>query len=247
MAVLLASDMHLRPDQPDRGQRFAQRLAEAGPLDELILVGDVCDFWFASRRRHGDEKVCPGLRAIRNAARDGFRVTILPGNHDTWLASFYRDDLGATVEEADHVVREIEGLRVRLAHGHRLGANGRLKAAMESRAFQTAFGLIPGPLARGLERTLDARNDARLDQSNARNLNAFRRETEALGDAFDLVVFGHLHAPIDETIGKTRLVVLGGWFHASPILRIDSRGAFHDVLPLAHTGRLASTGPASPS
>lgn len=245
MAVLLASDMHLRPDQPDRGARFARRLAEAGPLEELILVGDVCDFWFASRRRPGDETACEGLQAIRRVAREGVRVTILPGNHDTWLGPFYREYLGAVVDESDHVDRHIDGLRLRLAHGHRLGVNGRLKAMMESHAFQTAFGLIPGPIARGLEQALDARNERRLSQSNNRNHQAFRQVAETTGNAFDLVVFGHLHTPIDEPVGNTRLVVLGGWFHASPLLRIESGRAFHDVRPLAHADRLTSTGPTS--
>jgi UDP-2,3-diacylglucosamine hydrolase len=240
LAVLLASDMHLRPDQPERGERFARRLAECGPADELILVGDVCDFWFASRRRRGDEARCPGLRAIREFRRSGARLTILPGNHDNWLMPFYRDYLDADVDEAEHVDRTIEGLRVRLAHGHRLGAGGRFKAVMEGRGFLTGFGLLPGPLARGLEGALEARNAARLPRSNARNLEAFRRAAEATGDAYDLVVFGHLHLPIDEPAGRTRLVVLGGWFRASPFLRIEDGRATHDVRPEGED-RLAST------
>jgi UDP-2,3-diacylglucosamine hydrolase len=239
VAVLLASDMHLRPDQPERGERFARRLAECGPADELILVGDVCDFWFASRRRRGDERRCPGLGAIRERRDAGCKVTVLPGNHDGWLGPLYREWLGAEVDEADHVDREIEGLRVRLAHGHRLGANGRLKALMEGRAFLVGYGLVPSPLARRLERALDARNEARLAESNARNHDAYRRHAEALGDAYDLVVFGHLHTPIDEPAGRTRLVVLGGWFDASPILRIEAGRAHHDVRPAG--ARLAST------
>lgn len=245
MAVLLASDMHLRPDQPDRGARFARRLDEAGPIAELILVGDVCDFWFASRRRRGDEESCAGLQAIRRLSREGVRVTILPGNHDTWLAPFYREYLGAIVDESEHVDRTIQGLRLRLAHGHRLGVNGRLKAMMESHAFQTAFGLIPGPIAQGLESALDARNETKQPHANARNHQAFRREAEAVASAYDLVVFGHLHTPIDEPVGDTRLIVLGGWFHASPLLRIESGRAFHDVQPCPNASRLASTGPTS--
>ena len=63
MPVYFASDMHLRHDRPDRAQRLARWVDGLSPDDALYLVGDVCDFWLASRERPVDPSACEGLRA----------------------------------------------------------------------------------------------------------------------------------------------------------------------------------------
>ena len=87
MPLYFASDIHLRPDRPDRGERFARWLATLQPgVDDVCLVGDLCDFWFASRQQQGWDLPCAGLRALAGFTAQGGVLTILPGNHDAYAS-----------------------------------------------------------------------------------------------------------------------------------------------------------------
>ena len=154
----------------------------------------------------------------------------MAGNHDRWLCPFYERALGAEIieEPAD---RLIHGLRVRMVHGHRLGARRLWKAAMESRAFFRAFGWIPRPIATGLDHVLAWKNERGLLDDEERHLKVYRTYAASCRDVADLVVIGHVHRPVDEVCDGPRLIVLGGWQHRSSYLRIDESGACFHVVP----------------
>ena len=230
MADFFASDIHLRLDRPERGRRFASLVRTIGADEHLYIVGDLCDFWFAGRQRKM-RTPCPGLAAVADLRARGGRVTILLGNHDAWLGPFYSDAIGATIIDEPEYRTMSHGLRLRLAHGHRLGATSRWKRGMESRAFLRGFGLMPWPLARGLEAGLDSLNDRRRARSEARHIAAYRRTADSLAGTVDLAVFGHVHRIHDEPEARPRLVVLGDWIDGGSYLRIDERGAELERLP----------------
>jgi UDP-2,3-diacylglucosamine hydrolase len=139
-----ASDIHLRLDRPDRGRRFAAWVGTIDPADPLYIVGDLCDFWYSSRQRRRDPMACDGLRALAEYSNRGGALTVLLGNHDTWLGPQYERHLGARLAPETLEV-ELFGLRVHLSHGHLVGGRGRLKSFMEGRVFLNAFAAIPGP------------------------------------------------------------------------------------------------------
>jgi UDP-2,3-diacylglucosamine hydrolase len=230
VAAYFVSDVHLRLDQPDQGRRFARLVDTLAPDDSLVIAGDLCDFWFASRQRRGDPRSCPGLAALASFRSRGGSLTIMPGNHDLWLGSLYEQALGARfVQEPLEVVAY--GYRIHLVHGHLLGARSIWKAGMESRMFLHAFGWMPSRVADRLEACLDQSNDRRLARTEARYLEAYRRYAEGLAGRADLVVCGHIHRPRDEPGGRPRLVVLGGWLAGSSYLRVDEVGAAAVVEP----------------
>jgi UDP-2,3-diacylglucosamine hydrolase len=230
VAYYLASDVHLREDHPDRDRRFRRWLAERTADDVLILLGDLCDFWMGARTSWRRLAEYPSLRALAEFRRRGGRLAIMAGNHDRWLCPFYERALGAEilVEPADRV---IHGIRVRMVHGHLLGARRLWKAGMESRAFFRAFGLLPGLVATPLDRVLSWKNDRGLRDDEERHLRVYRRYAASCRDATDLLVIGHVHRPVDEPAEGPRLVVLGGWQHRSSYLRIDEAGARFHVVP----------------
>lgn len=226
-----ASDVHLRHDRPDRARRFAAWVGALDPADPLTIVGDLCDFWYASRQRTLDPMACPGLRALAEYSSRGGDLTILTGNHDTWLGPHYERHLGATIVPDPHEV-DAFGLRVHLTHGHLVGGRGPLKALMEGRAFLNAFAAVPGPLARSLESALDNSNDAHLAASTRKHLAAFRRYMATLDPGVDLAVFGHVHRnPLDDPSSRPRLIVLGDWIERASHLTIDADGARLTVGP----------------
>jgi UDP-2,3-diacylglucosamine hydrolase len=222
--VYFASDMHLRIDRPERARRLARWVDGLAPDDALYLVGDVCDFWQASRQTDADRSACEGLRALARFRSRGGALTVLTGNHDRWLGPYYESVLGARLVPEPQTV-EAHGLRVFLNHGHRAGGRQPWKAGMESRAFLTAFGLLPEAVARGLERTLDSTNDRSRAEDEARLYGHFRDYLARVRPRADLAVFGHVHTPLDDPGTTPRMIVLGGWHGGASYLRVDGRGA----------------------
>ncbi|HEV3122003.1 MAG TPA: UDP-2,3-diacylglucosamine diphosphatase [Isosphaeraceae bacterium] len=226
MPAYFASDVHLRLDCPDRGLRFADWVSGLSLSDTLVIAGDLCDFWFASRQQgRGDNSLrCPGLKALAERASQGGSVRIMVGNHDPWLGPFYEEVLGAQLV-AEPLELEVHNLRVHLVHGHLLGGRSYWKAVMESRAFLRGFGTAPGFLARGLEDLLKQVNDRGRAASDRRHLALYRHYADQLEGRADLAVFGHIHRPHDDTSRPVRMIVLGSWIRGSSYLMIDDQGA----------------------
>jgi UDP-2,3-diacylglucosamine hydrolase len=227
VAHYFASDIHLRFDRPDRDRRFHTWLSQLTRDDSLVIVGDLCDFWMGSRRRDFDLNRCESLRALAEFRRQGSSLSIMPGNHDAWLCPFYQDQLGAQILTEPHDMT-IHDLRLRLVHGHLLGARRPWKALMESRAFYEAFGHVPGPIARAMDRVLAWRNERGLEADEERHLRVYRDYAASCRGIADLVIVGHVHRPVYDVASVPRLVVLGGWQNRTSYLKIDSAGArFH--------------------
>jgi UDP-2,3-diacylglucosamine hydrolase len=223
------SDVHLRFDRPERGVRLAGLVDRLSPRDRLFVVGDLCDFWLASRQRRADAMACAGLRALVDFRVRGGEITVLAGNHDAWLAPYYAK-LFEPGWVGDDLRVESHGLRLLLVHGHRLGARSLWKATMESRAFLRGFAAIPGRLALALEERLERSNEFHREADDLRHLGVYRRYADAMAGAVDLVVLGHIHRATDDP-GPPRMIVLGGWHHRASYLRIDEDGAAFVVEP----------------
>jgi UDP-2,3-diacylglucosamine hydrolase len=229
VAHYFASDIHLRCDRPERDRRFCHWLGGLAPTDVLVIAGDLCDFWMSARPAENPPEQCQSLRALAAFSGQGGTLEIMVGNHDAWLGPYYERALGARIV-TEPLDLTLGGLRVRVVHGHRFGVRKFWKAAMESRAFWSAFGFLPGPIARRLDQILAWRNDRSLLADEERHLRLLRACAAAWKNLADIVVFGHVHRPLDETQAATRLVVLGGWEKQSSYLRIDEAGAtFHIV------------------
>jgi UDP-2,3-diacylglucosamine hydrolase len=219
-----ASDVHLRHDRPDRDRRFRAWLAQLTPDDSLVIVGDLCDFWMGSRRAHEDLMHSESLQALAEFTKTGGSLAIMAGNHDEWLRPFYEWALDATIIPDPHEM-VVHGIRLHIVHGHLLGARRAWKAWMESRAFFDAFAYVPTPLAKTLDQILAWRNERGLDADEERHLRVYHTYAEKFRETADIVIFGHVHRPVDVVLGNLRLIVLGGWQRGSSFLKIDEAGA----------------------
>jgi UDP-2,3-diacylglucosamine hydrolase len=222
-----ASDIHLRNDRPDRDRRFRAWLNRLTRDDSLVIVGDLCDFWMGSRRAHDDPLRSESLRALAEFRRQGGSLAIMAGNHDEWLCPFYEAELGATIIADPHDMT-LYGIRLRIVHGHLLGARRVWKSWMEGRAFFEAFAHVPAPFARALDQVLAWRNQRGLDSDEERHLCVYGKYAAQFQGSADIVVFGHVHRPVDLALTNPRLIVLGGWQRHLSFLKIDASGAtFH--------------------
>jgi UDP-2,3-diacylglucosamine hydrolase len=233
VTVYLASDVHLRFDQPARSGRLARWVRQLDPGDRLIIGGDLCDFWMASRTPEPALLNCDGLRALAEFRNRGGILEILPGNHDLWLCPFYESVLGATIL-SEPVDLRIHGIRLHVVHGHLLGARRRWKAWMESREFYYAFGRVPSPLAELLDQTLEWKNQSNLEADESRHLAVFREYAASLRGRTDLVVIGHVHRVVDDSASLPRMIVLGGWQKRSSYLMINESGISFRVVADEH-------------
>jgi len=225
----LASDVHLRLDRPDRGQRFARWVNELDGGDTLLIAGDLCDFWMAARLRESELMQCDGLRALADFRARGGTLEVLPGNHDLWLCPFYQRALEATLLAEPHDVT-LHGLRLHIVHGHQLGARKKWKAWMESRQFFRGFGRIPFPAAWMLDRILEWNNESGLAADERRHIEVFRNYAASRRGLADLVVIGHVHRALDDVSSNPRMIILGGWQKRSSYLKIDSTGALFRLM-----------------
>lgn len=229
MAFYFASDVHIRTDRPGRGARLARWVESLSGDDDLTIVGDLCDFWFSARERRGTSRPDAGLEALARFRDQGGRLTIIPGNHDAWLAPYYRDALGATLVETPSHDRLIHGLRVRFMHGHLLGARSRWKAAMEGRGFYQAFRSLPRPVASLLAGTLEQSNAVNEPEVHRRHLDLYGRYAASQAGEIDLVLYGHAHLQHEHAEGPVRWIVLGDWKQEGSYVRIDESGARYVV------------------
>lgn len=226
MSHYFLSDIHLRDDRPERARRLSRFLDRLNPNDRLVIAGDLCDFWMASRQSADELSRDDGIRALIAFRESGGRLSILPGNHDLWLCPYYEEKLGATIL-TEPAKFDLYGHRVHVVHGHLLGARKKWKAFLESREFFQGFGRVPYPLARGLDSALERKNQRGLADDEGRHLAVYREYAAGLRDEADIVIFGHVHRAVDEP-GPPRLIVLGGWQARSSWLKIGDAGAkFH--------------------
>lgn len=226
MADYFLSDVHLRLDRPDRGHRLAQVVDQLRAQDRLIVVGDLADFWFATRQTREDPRRCAGFRSLLDYRQRGGDLRLMLGNHDAWLGPYYESLLGITIQP-EPCWFESYGLRIYLAHGHRIRSKAWWKAPMESLAFFRAFGLLPNWLASALSRQLDRVNLQGMALADQRMTFEFQELSETLRGDADLVVFGHVHTPYDDASRSPRLIVLGDWTQSAGLLRIDESGPIH--------------------
>lgn len=224
VAQYFASDVHLRFDRPERDRRFSAFLSRLNRDDGLLIAGDLCDFAMGARASATELLKCESLQALARFRRAGGELAIMAGNHDTWLIPFYARALDASIIAEPYDLVSF-GLRIRIVHGHLLGARRPWKAWMESRAFFQTFHRLPRPIAHQLDRALIWRNERDLDADEERHLRVFREYAARCRGLADLVVVGHVHRPVDDSSGTPRLIVLGGWQRRMSYLRVDDSGA----------------------
>ena len=118
------SDLHLGAGYISDGRAHQQRVVRfldsiADDADELIMLGDVLDYWYEYRT------VVPRgftrfFGALARLADRGVKITWFLGNHDIWLFDYLRDEIGMRVVDGSEV-REIYGRKFYMAHGDGVG------------------------------------------------------------------------------------------------------------------------------
>jgi UDP-2,3-diacylglucosamine hydrolase len=218
-AVFFLSDAHLGADpgpvEAERERRLHDFLNHLpGRATELVIVGDLFDFWFeyhsAIPRRHF--RTLAMLGRLRDA---GLPITYLNGNHDFWLGRFFRDELGIETRE-DALQLDRQGRRLWIHHGDGLiggdlgyrALRKLIRHPASIRAYQLLHPDLGIPLARWVSRwSRHSRAERPLDGDRLWNEVAVPR----FADGFDTIVIGHFHHAWERREGDRQLVLLGDW------------------------------------
>lgn len=231
-AIFFASDLHAgapdRVSSASRERHFIRWLeANAAEAAAFYLLGDLFDFWFEYRHAvpKGHVRLLGALAALTDA---GIPVFFQVGNHDLWLTGYLTEEIGLR-RLPDPFLAKWKGQVFFLSHGHKLGPirwiDRLLYAGMENPLLQRLYrwihpdiGLWLGRFFSGRSRSAHCEMDE-IDLGDKEYLRTFVREEQTKTPA-DWYIFGHRHLALCETIGKSRLILLGDWIQRYTYLRL---------------------------
>lgn len=246
--VYIAADVHLGAPSPEASRRREAHLIswldEVAPAAaEILLLGDLFDFWFEYQRvvPKGYVRLLGKLAELSDA---GLPITLFAGNHDLWYGDYFPRELGIAVQHSP-LEREWFGRRYFLAHGDGLGPG--------DQGYKLMRRVFVHPLSRWLFRWLHPDLGIRLAErlsKTSRNatgqadqvdhgenefLLQFAREHAADHPQIDHYVFGHRHRRYEAQLpNEAHLQVLGDWLRDFSYLEICDTGPRIAFFPMEH-------------
>ncbi|NLV23466.1 MAG: UDP-2,3-diacylglucosamine diphosphatase [Deltaproteobacteria bacterium] len=211
------ADAHLK-DPGDRNYRHLLdflRSLEKEPC-ELILLGDIFEFWMGYRHVLFAPYV-PLLEQLRRLRERGTEIVFVEGNHDFRMGPYFTETLGCTVFSGDGVL-ERDGRRLHISHGDLVDEEDvpyrLLRAFLRCPLFYAAFRVFPPDWAWAIARRAGRRSrkkraarERRWDPENLLRRHARRR----FAAGADIVISGHFHLPWREQSGAGTILSLGDW------------------------------------
>lgn len=202
--AIVVSDPHLGASGEQVEREFHAFLAEVPQSgDDLLINGDLFDFWFEYRR------VIPRrpfrtLVALREARERGVSIAIVGGNHDRWGGTFFSEELDIPFHGTGHAEVVLAGRPTYVHHGdgiaeqhwssrllHRVTRHAATVALFRALHPDVGFWIadrLSGTLADSTKEDAVLERAARAQEQWAAALLARRADV-------DLVVLGHTHHP----------------------------------------------------
>jgi UDP-2,3-diacylglucosamine hydrolase len=234
---LFLSDLHLAdPEGPQFRTLRAVLETARGTVDELYILGDLCEVWV------GDDDDGPLTRALVDLLRSAsahMHVAVMAGNRDFLFGAEFAAVTGARLIEDPLVLPG----GILLAHGDAFCIDDAPYQAMRRvvRSAEWQRDILARPLAerRALARAMRAASSA-TNANKAENIMDVNAGAVARAVAerdCRLLVHGHTHRPGIHTADWGRRYVLGAWDHCAWLLHQDHTGRFDLACrPLARSG-----------
>jgi UDP-2,3-diacylglucosamine hydrolase len=253
--TFIISDAHLGAQSAEReGKKVSELLAFLDFVKEkdgeLIICGDLFDFWF--EYRHAVPRLhFRVITKLSDLVSSGVTIHYVAGNHDFWLDSFLHDQVGMTLHHDEYVfdrddkkyfVKHGDGLQ-RRDHLYRL-----LKRVLRNRINIFLYRLIHPDLGVPIALFFShlSRN-SRKDRPGYSDSEYRQFAFAKIDEGYDFVILGHTHWPALEKYKQGWYLNAGSWLlpfsfivieDSKPeILRWD-RGAgvsFETTLPPGNT------------
>ncbi len=213
------SDVHLGLQDKAAEKEKEQKLVSflqfaANECDELIILGDLFDYWFEYRRaiQKGFFKT---LAALEELADKGVKVHYIIGNHDFLHRDFFKNEIGADLY-FDPFSVELNGRKFYLGHGDGLIKNDIgykiLKKILRNRFLQFSFSLIHPDLGIKIASSTSKKSrDYTKTKDYGESDSLFEVAKEKIDSGFDYVMFGHSHRRRFEKYNGGYYINLGSW------------------------------------
>jgi UDP-2,3-diacylglucosamine hydrolase len=223
--IYFLGDFHLGvPDAASssaREKRIVAFLDEAAKdATEIILMGDLFDFWFEYKYAVPRGYV-RFLGKIAELTDRGIPVHLFIGNHDMWIFDYVPKETGVIVHR-EPIERTINGKSFLIGHGDGLGPGDHgykfIKKGFRNPVCQWLFarmhpnfGLWLGDFWSGRSRKKSYENDRKWLGEDKEWLVQYCKE-QLISTRYDYMLFGHRHLPIDmELKTGSRYINLGDW------------------------------------
>ncbi len=216
------SDVHLGFGSKDEENAKELKLVSflesiSNTAEKIYIVGDLFDCWIEYRRAvpKGFYRTLSKLRELTDR---GIEIHFFSGNHDFWLNTYLRDDVGMKLY-GDSLETVIDGKKFHISHGDGLSKGDIgykvIKKILRNRINQFLYSLIHPDI--GLWLAQGSSKKSRLHTDDRSHGDGGMREfaEKKIGEGFDYVILGHLHTPVDELIGsgshEGHYILLGDW------------------------------------
>jgi len=215
------SDIHLGAENDIEEQKKINKLISFfnyinQPNNRLYIIGDLFDFWFEYKYAVPNRNYRI-LFQISKLIENNVDVHFLPGNHDSWIKNFLRDQVGMKIHPEIHTT-EIHSKKFYLFHGDGISKKDIgyriLKKIFRSRFNIFLYGLLHPDLGIPLARLMSSTSrkhtaDLVLDDEG----DYLEFATNKFNKGFDFVIVGHSHRPKLEKIDQHIFLNLGDWIN----------------------------------
>ncbi|RPI02940.1 MAG: UDP-2,3-diacylglucosamine diphosphatase [Calditrichaeota bacterium] len=217
--VYFISDLHLGAyniaDEQEKEKRLLSWLRKIETEQaELIIVGDLFDFWFEYKhvilRKH--IRVLAQLQSLCQASP----VHYVAGNHDFWLDSFMREDIGLIIHAEEYVFL-LDQYKVYIKHGDGLLRNDYgyrfLKRILRNKMNIFLYRMLHPDI--GVPFALFCSHLSRRSGEKSRHeymdIDYRKFAMEKIEQGFQFVVLGHTHWAALEKHGDGHYINPGYW------------------------------------
>jgi UDP-2,3-diacylglucosamine hydrolase len=199
--------------------------------EKIYIVGDLFDCWIEYRRAV-PKGYYRTLAKLNEIVEQGVEVNFFSGNHDFWLNTYLRDDVGLKLY-ANSLETTLDGMKFFITHGDGLskGDTGYkiIKKILRNPVNQFLYSLIHPDiglwLAQGSSKKSRLHTDDRQrhDETHMEDMelqahgSSGMREFAAkkIGEGTDFVIMGHIHKPqnieLEQNGRKGHYITLGDW------------------------------------
>lgn len=236
MKAIFISDVHLRKSGDERYKKLMNffdaikegnvralvhpetKLQEKVFIDDLYIAGDLFDFWFCDRDKiYPDFK--PVIHKLVELQKAGIRVHLGEGNHDFFMAEYFKDVLGINVFE-EWKDAQLDKLKILIAHGDTADSKNirylLFRKFLRSKAFYHFQRFIPASVRWALAGfSSTASKEMTMENGEALVKKMYPFALRRFQKGYDAVVLGHSHIPgINYYTIKGRektFITLGDW------------------------------------
>ncbi len=234
MKAYFISDTHLKPvpktaEDIARQKTVVQFLESiTGKADILVIAGDFFDLWYDWKNIVLSE-FFPVYYALKSLRDSGCKIKMIAGNHDFYFRYFLQNQLGIEIFKSECVL-QIDNRKIFVTHGDSHGENDFrykfYKLLIRSKIFELFFGIVHpalairiGSLASRSSRSRKV-DEKKLTKKEAELLQF--AQTKISKEGYDLVVMGHTHHPLLQSVSSGLYANCGDWLVHNSYLELQS-------------------------